>query len=70
MRETKGHTGNRRSHHKIAAPRLSVCHNCDAYHMRHRACGTCGYYRGKSVIKTQGDTPQKAVVTTIEEKAD
>ncbi|MFW0870957.1 MAG: 50S ribosomal protein L32 [Patescibacteria group bacterium] len=54
MRETKGHTGNRRSHHKITAPRLSVCSNCKEYHKRHSACAHCGHYRGKAlgVMKT------------------
>ncbi len=50
MRVTKGHTGNRRSHHKIKLPRLSKCSNCGAYHIRHRVCPECGYYRGKQVI--------------------
>jgi large subunit ribosomal protein L32 len=49
MRETKGHTANRRSHHKITAPRLSVCSNCKEYHKRHYACSACGHYRGKAV---------------------
>ncbi len=50
MRVTKGHTGNRRSHHHIKEPRLSKCANCGAYHLRHRVCPECGYYRGKMVV--------------------
>lgn len=49
MRSTRSHTGNRRSHHKIAEPRLSVC-ECGAYHQKHRACQACGKYRGRQVI--------------------
>ena len=50
MRVTKGHTGNRRSHHHIKTPRLSKCSNCGAYHLRHRVCPECGHYRGKMVV--------------------
>lgn len=50
MRVTKGHTRNRRSHHALTAPRLSVCSNCEAYHERHRICKECGFYKGKQVL--------------------
>ena len=50
MRETKGHTNNRRAHYKVKAPRLSKCSNCGAYHLRHRMCPECGHYRGKMVL--------------------
>lgn len=70
MRETRGHTGNRRSHHKIAAPRLSMCSNCNEYHERHHACLNCGQYRGKEILNT-GKKETAAVVTTVgEEKTD
>ena len=49
MRSTKGHTGNRRSHHALSEPRLSKC-ECGAYHVRHQACQACGKYRGHQVI--------------------
>ncbi len=50
MRVTRGHTGNRRSHHHIKEARLSTCGNCGALHIRHRMCGECGFYRGRMVI--------------------
>ncbi len=50
MRHTRGHTRNRRSHHALPAPRLSACANCGALHLRHRACPSCGKYRGRVVI--------------------
>lgn len=49
MRSTKGHTGNRRSHHALDEARLSKC-VCGAYHRRHHACQECGMYRGNQVI--------------------
>jgi len=70
MRVTKGHTGNRRSHHGIKAPRLSVCSNCKSYHERHRICLECGFYKGKKVIdvKNKKDLVVKADKAKTEDK--
>lgn len=53
MRINRSATGKRRSHHALKEPRLSKCENCDALHMRHHLCETCGTYRGKKVIDTE-----------------
>ncbi len=58
MRVTKGHTRNRRAHHALTAPRLSVCSNCEAYHERHKICKECGFYKGKQIL---GSTDVKEV---------
>lgn len=50
MRHTKAHSGNRRSHHKVDSPRLSVCVTCKQKHLRHRMCEACGSYKGKEVV--------------------
>jgi large subunit ribosomal protein L32 len=50
MRHTRGHTGNRRSHHALTAPTLSVCKNCGAKHRPHHMCLDCGHYNGKMVV--------------------
>ena len=57
MRSTRSHTGNRRSHHKLEGLRFSKCTNCGEGHIRHRACLSCGMYRGRAVI----DVVKKAV---------
>ena len=67
MRVTKGHTRNRRSHHGIEAPRLSKCSNCGAYHLRHRVCQECGYYKGVFIL-SKGDAPKAA--EPVAEKTD
>ncbi|MEK7606310.1 MAG: 50S ribosomal protein L32 [Patescibacteria group bacterium] len=54
MRHTKGHTGNRRSHHALTEARFSLCANCGASHIRHQACPSCGQYRGRQVIDVKG----------------
>jgi large subunit ribosomal protein L32 len=50
MRHTRGHTANRRSHHALKAPTLSVCQNCGAQHRPHHMCLDCGFYNGKMVV--------------------
>ena len=50
MRVTRSHTGNRRSHHGLTAPRLSTCADCGEMHVRHHICDNCGKYRGRVVV--------------------
>lgn len=54
MRHTKGHTGNRRSHHALEEARFSKCPSCGAEHVRHQVCTSCGMYRGRVVIDVKG----------------
>lgn len=49
MRSTHSHTGNRRSHHAIAADRTSKC-VCGALRQPHKACPECGMYNGRVVV--------------------
>ena len=51
MRSTRSHTGNRRSHHALKAPALTACPKCKSAKLKHRACGTCGFYKEISAIK-------------------
>lgn len=39
----------RRTHYKIEANGLVKCQNCGAMIRPHRACGECGFYKGKEV---------------------
>ncbi len=50
MRHTRGHSGNRRSHHALKAENLSKCSHCGANHRPHHMCLECGYYNGRQVI--------------------
>ena len=50
MRHTRAHTKNRRSHHALSAPVLSVCKNCGASHRPHNMCLECGFYNGRQVM--------------------
>ncbi len=50
MRLTRAKTKSRRSHHALSEPRLSKCVDCGEPVLRHRACESCGKYRGRAVI--------------------
>lgn len=39
----------RANHDKVTAPNLAPCPNCGEPVVSHRACGSCGYYKGRSV---------------------
>lgn len=49
MRHTKGHRNNRRAHHKLEKPAVSLDES-KVPHLRHRASPTTGMYRGIQVI--------------------
>ncbi|MGI6264287.1 MAG: 50S ribosomal protein L32 [Acutalibacteraceae bacterium] len=38
---------------KMDAPALMKCPHCGEYKRAHRVCGSCGYYNGRQVIKTE-----------------
>lgn len=53
MRHTKGHKGNRRSHHSLKEARVSKDKETGGTHMRHRASLATGMYRGKKVLNIE-----------------
>ncbi|MFN3596191.1 MAG: 50S ribosomal protein L32 [Rubricoccaceae bacterium] len=53
-RNSKARTAKRRAHYKVSAlPATQACPNCGADKLMHRACPTCGHYRGRAVIERQ-----------------
>lgn len=50
MRHTKGHTGNRRSHHALKGPRITRDTTTGSFHLRHRVDMKTGVYRGKKLF--------------------
>lgn len=53
MRHTKSHRNNRRSHHKVDKPALTVDASTGVRHLRHRASEVTGTYRGRVVIDVE-----------------
>lgn len=49
-RHSKSRRDKRRAHDALAAPPTSVCTECGEVKLPHRACPSCGFYRGRQVI--------------------
>jgi len=47
----------RANHDKVAAPNLVACPNCGEPALPHRACASCGHYKGR-VVKRGTATPE------------
>ncbi len=50
-RHSNARTGKRRAHDALEAVGISRCPRCQAMTLPHRACRSCGYYRGREVVK-------------------
>jgi large subunit ribosomal protein L32 len=57
QRQSHARTNKRRSQHKLAAPRLSTCPNCNSPRLPHHVCPTCGTYAGREVVAPRSDEP-------------
>lgn len=53
-RQSNTRTAKRRSHDHAEMPALAKCPNCGAFYEYHRVCPSCGYYRGKLAVDTEG----------------
>ncbi len=47
---SKSRKNMRRAHDFLTAPSLSLCPDCKSPKMPHRACPSCGTYKGKKVV--------------------
>ncbi len=50
---SKSRKNMRRAHDFLTPPAASVCPQCKAPKLPHRACASCGTYKGKEVIKSE-----------------
>ncbi|MEX0909706.1 MAG: 50S ribosomal protein L32 [Candidatus Paceibacterota bacterium] len=66
MRHTKGHSGNRRSHHALKGPRISRDTTTNSFHLRHRVDLKTGMYRGKKILEptVRGSSTVETVSTS------
>ena len=69
MRHTRAHTGNRRSHHALAAKTFAVCSNCKQQKETHIVCSNCGFYRGRKVIDVVKQVEKKQAKKKAKSKA-
>lgn len=52
-RHSKTRRDKRRTHDSLSLVGTSQCTNCGESKLPHRACGSCGYYRGREVIEVK-----------------
>ncbi|MDX1439014.1 MAG: 50S ribosomal protein L32 [Rubricoccaceae bacterium] len=53
-KNSKARTAKRRAQYKVGSlPTTQVCDNCGNEKLRHRACPTCGHYRGRAVVERE-----------------
>ncbi len=50
-RHSKARRDRRRAHDALPQPAKSVCANCGETKLPHRACPSCGEYRGRAVTE-------------------
>lgn len=50
-RMSRSRQGSRRSHHHLKPLPISYCSRCEQPVLGHRVCGSCGFYRGREVVK-------------------
>lgn len=58
-RLTSSRSGSRRSHLQKKPTTLSTCQKCHSKTLPHRVCLTCGYYRGKDILKLDQKAKEK-----------
>ncbi len=49
---TKSRQGKRLAHYKLKAVHAGRCPQCRSAKLAHRACPSCGYYKGRQVLNT------------------
>lgn len=70
MRHTRGHSGNRRSHHSLKNRILAKCADCGAGKQSHRICLNCGKYKGREVLNVLAKTEKKEKKNKKSEKTE
>ena len=52
---SKARRDKRRAHDALRAPATSTCPQCGAPKAPHRVCGSCGTYKGRTIIEIDDD---------------
>jgi large subunit ribosomal protein L32 len=58
-RRTKASKRRRAAHFALKSRKLMSCPKCHQPILPHRACGFCGFYRGKEIIKIKSKSDKK-----------
>ncbi|GJM15278.1 MAG: 50S ribosomal protein L32 [Thermodesulfobacteriota bacterium] len=52
-KHSRSRSRKRRTHYKLTKPGVSTCQNCGEHKSPHRACPSCGFYKGRTFIKEE-----------------
>lgn len=52
-RHSKARRDKRRAHDALRRTGTSLCDNCGETKLPHRACPSCGHYRGREVVEAE-----------------
>jgi large subunit ribosomal protein L32 len=52
---SKARRDKRRSHDALTAPAASTCPQCGGPRLPHRVCGSCGSYKGRTIVEIDED---------------
>lgn len=52
-RHSRQRTAKRRTHDSLTARQVGECPNCHEPKLPHRACPSCGYYKGRAVVSVE-----------------
>jgi large subunit ribosomal protein L32 len=50
-RHSRARQGKRRASIHLEVTKAVTCSNCEAPYISHHVCKTCGFYKGKQVVK-------------------
>ncbi len=52
---SKGRRDRRRAHDALEVKKLVKCSNCGEMRLPHTVCPSCGFYKGREIIKVEND---------------
>ncbi len=52
-RRSKARQGSHAAHRHVTLPHLTECPHCHQPMLSHQVCPSCGYYRGRDILKVE-----------------
>jgi large subunit ribosomal protein L32 len=52
---SKGRRDRRRAHDALKVQNLVQCSNCGEMRLPHTVCPSCGFYKGREIVKVESD---------------
>lgn len=58
-KQSRSKSRKRRTHYRSPTPGVSLCRNCGEVTPPHRACPSCGYYKGRTFKKEEEEPTEE-----------